>query len=816
MHKRFARVRAPQIVLLILFVISTFTASLAVFSQPVKAATFQMQTGYYLGTGFTHTISGLGFQPDFVLVKSAVGAQSVLKTSSMPTDTTVNLIAAAVSTASFIVLSTDGFTLNGNNGTVNAANTMYTWTAFSGSDCTSSGTFCVGTYTGDATVGRSITTGFTPSYVMNKQSAAAAHFRTASMPANRSDFFTSTASNTAGALISAFTATGFTIGTTANASGGVFYFAAFKSVTGSMTEGSYTGDGTDNRSITAPGFKPDTVIVKNSTSATTNNKRSVMRQNPQPTNAVSYAADGVADFADGIQDFETNGFQLGTHVSGNETGSTFYWVAFKGVPAPSMGSGTFKMAAGTYTGTATARNITGIGFQPDLVIIKDTSTSFAVFTTGLMPPNATTYLSSTTVPTSNIITSLDSDGFSLGTSVTANGGSRTYYWEAFGNAYRPDTKTGASDFAIGAYFPTLTDDTNVPGAPYQLDFLTIKQLSSQIAAFRMADQTGDLSGTFNTAVEGSNIIQSVYPGGFQIGTASTVNVTGTPYVWFGFKNSSNFIASSYTGDGIVNKAVTVNSGMQSNFIMLKHTGGGQPMMRSSSLAGDSTQYTLNAANVAGRIKSITTTGFTVGTDFEVNSSGATYRYMAWRIPVGGVLSSDIVDSGGTTVPSPSFTMNSSGFPYDCSTSTGILGTSSQRIRLTNSTTSPGWSVSIAATDGSTALWRNTGNTQQFDYNDSGGCSDGGDTDSFAGKLRIAPSGATLTPQSGCSTSNVTLGSDQDFDETSLNSITLMSASTGASTNCYWDLTNIQLQQTIPVNQASDSYNINLTLTTIAS
>jgi len=814
MHKRFARVRVPPVALLVLFVLGTFATWLGAFTEPVKAANFSMQTGYYVGSATARTISGIGFAPNLVILKPATSVSAAFyKTSAMPSDTTGYLSASSMATGSIIVLTSDGFTVAAGN-SVNNSGVLYSWTAFGGSDCTATGTFCVGTYTGDATTNRTVTTGFQPSLVINKSSASVgAHFRTATMPSLRSEYInTGAAANT---LITALNPTTFTVGTTDNSSGATFYFAAFKATSGVMAEGSYTGDGTDNRSITSPGFKPSTVFVKNSTSATSANRRAVMKNNLQPTNAASVTGDAVADVPDSIQDLETNGFQLGTNATVNENTIIFYWFAFGSAVTP-PGSGTFKMASGSYVGSGVARSITGLGFKPDLVLIKETGTSYAVFSLSNMPANSTAYLSNGSVNVSGFITALDTDGFSLGTSTVVNGGSRTYYYQAFGNAYKSDTKSGAADFAIGAYNPTVTDDTFVPGAPYQLDFMTIKQNGSQVAAYRTSDMAGDLSNTLNTAVEAPNIIQSLGVGGFQVGTASTVNVAGGLYYWFGFKAGSNFVVGSYTGDGVDGKAVTLGSGIQADHIWLKSSAGGQPYSRPYVLGGDASMPMANAVNAAGRIKSITSTGMTVGNNFEVNSNGVVYRYMAWKIPSSGVLSSDIVDSGGVTVASPSFAMNSSGFPYDCSVSTGILGTSAQRIRISNLTTSPGWTMSIAATDGATALWRNTGNTQQFDYNDSGGCSDGGDTDSFAGKLRIAPSGATLTPQSGCSTSNVTLGSDQDFNETSLNSITLMSASTGASTNCYWDLTNIQLQQTIPVNQASDSYNINLTLTTIAS
>jgi hypothetical protein len=127
-------------------------------------------------------------------------------------------------------------------------------------------------------------------------------------------------------------------------------------------------------------------------------------------------------------------------------------------------------------------------------------------------------------------------------------------------------------------------------------------------------------------------------------------------------------------------------------------------------------------------------------------------------------------------------------------------------------------LTIAATGGTTALWGNGGNTVQYDFNDTttSGCADGADGDSKAGKMSIDASAGTLSPQSGCSNTNVSKGSSSTFNEGTTNSITLLSASASAGTNCYWELTGVGVGQTIPAQQASDSYSINLTVTITAS
>ncbi len=181
---------------------------------------------------------------------------------------------------------------------------------------------------------------------------------------------------------------------------------------------------------------------------------------------------------------------------------------------------------------------------------------------------------------------------------------------------------------------------------------------------------------------------------------------------------------------------------------------------------------------------------------------------------GGVLEVNIVDAGGTLVGSPSVTMNSRPFSFNNQTATGNLGTASQKIRINNTTASAAWNLTIAATGGTTSFWEST--SHSYDFNDStANAGDGGDADSLGGRMTIDASNADITPQGGCNSTGLTLGSSSSFSEGVINSITLLTAGGGASTNCYWDLTNIAISQTVPSEQETGNYNIDMTLTATA-
>ena len=186
----------------------------------------------------------------------------------------------------------------------------------------------------------------------------------------------------------------------------------------------------------------------------------------------------------------------------------------------------------------------------------------------------------------------------------------------------------------------------------------------------------------------------------------------------------------------------------------------------------------------------------------------------------GSLDVDIVDGSGVSVANPLVSFGLLTPALICQTSTATLGSSTQKIRLSNGSASNGWSVSIAATAGSTALWSTTGGSK-YDFNDSSGspagCGDGGDADTYAGQLSLSPSASTVTALSGCSNATgITKGSNAAYSEGSINSITLLSASSSADMYCYWDITGIGLSQKVPPSTPVGTYTLDLTVTAVAS
>ncbi len=627
--------------------------------EKAYAANFQMKSGYYTGNGSSLSITGLGFQPELVIVKSSSGAGvGAFKTSAMPAANTAFFSGAADDTTTKMTFDSDGFTVGLLNN-LNNLNILYYWVAFTGSDCSVTGNFCVGQYTGNGVSTQTISTGFQPDAVIVKRTnAIAGNFRVTSHPANRASYFTTTADNTAGGLISSFTASGFVVGSAVNnVNGGAYNFFAFKETSGAFKQGTYAGDGTDNRDITGVGFLPNLVIVKNSTSATSGNRNPLMiTEDINGEGAVGLGA-ATAVTTNSIQNLNSDGFQIGSSALMNQSGQTLYYIAIGGGGSNSTNGDSYYFDIGTYTGTGSSLSVNSLSFKPDLIIIKGATAVAGVFKTGVMQGDLTAYLGLATTDFTGGIISLDSNGFTLGTSTVTNTSGVEYQWMAFGNAYNPITNTGSGNFAIGVYHGTAIDNLNIKKIPFQPAYVAIKRNNSTAGVFKTASHTGEVTSLFSaTADSATDNIQSLTSDGFQVGTNATSNSSGSLHRWFAFKAGPDFVTGTYTGNGVDDREIS-GVGFTSGWMHIKRTTAVNGVHRSQRLVGDSSQYFTATANVAGRIKSITSDGFTLGTQTEVNLDTASYYYVCWKGNSSPTVSLNTADESVTsdTTPSLDFT-----------------------------------------------------------------------------------------------------------------------------------------------------------------
>ncbi|MBN1373788.1 hypothetical protein JW962_00430 [Candidatus Dojkabacteria bacterium] len=191
-----------------------------------------------------------------------------------------------------------------------------------------------------------------------------------------------------------------------------------------------------------------------------------------------------------------------------------------------------------------------------------------------------------------------------------------------------------------------------------------------------------------------------------------------------------------------------------------------------------------------------------------------YVYILIDYPSTGSLTVDIVDTDGNPVLTPTVEMSQVPISIYSQTSTGVLGTDSQKIRIDNGTANESWILTIAATEGPLALWSDSINS--YDYNDpTEYVGDGADIDLFGGQMTIDPSTMIITPDAMCSTTGISVGSVNSFSEGVVDSIVLLTAGASTTAPCSWDITNIGISQKIPGEQPAGIYSINMTLTVIS-
>ena len=288
----------------------------------------------------------------------------------------------------------------------------------------------------------------------------------------------------------------------------------------------------------------------------------------------------------------------------------------------------FPIKTGTYTGDGMDnRNIEGIGFQPDYVIVLPNSTAFAVFRPNTLTGDLTlSFDDAPGVALPNKIQSLLVDGFQVGTDISVNAASVTYYYIAM--------KKQHGEFETGTYTGNGAANRLIP-LSFQPNFVmtrsgtTVKDTLGRSSTIANAI---DLSFKMSSATVAANYIQALEPGGFRIGSSSNVNATGVTYHYQAWKSTGGtFNVGSYTGNGIDNRNIA-GVGFQPEIVLIANStsGTGRPSIRTDVMSGDASRRLHNVALEADRIQAIQADGFQIGTQPEVNKSAVPYHYMAWR------------------------------------------------------------------------------------------------------------------------------------------------------------------------------------------
>lgn len=278
-----------------------------------------------------------------------------------------------------------------------------------------------GTYTGDGTDNRNITV--SPSFaikaVMVKRSVTTGAALSFSGMGDLSRPMSSTSSALGTNRIQSMGTGTFQVGTASdtNANGSTYYYWCLGGDDTEIYVNSYTGNGTDDRTITAPNFLPECVIV-----IPADGQEVIIRFGAiGGDQAFVLSGTGNTTGANYIQSLDATGFTIGSNGGINTSATTYYYLAIKNVSGQSFTS--------SFAGNSTDnRDITAPNFQPDLVFLKGPLKN-GVFRTASHSGDDTSFFN-TNDNNTNQIQSFISTGFQIGTGAESNETGTTYYYYA--------------------------------------------------------------------------------------------------------------------------------------------------------------------------------------------------------------------------------------------------------------------------------------------------------------------------------------------------------------------------------------------------
>jgi hypothetical protein len=279
--------------------------------------------------------------------------------------------------------------------------------------------------------------------------------------------------------------------------------------------------------------------------------------------------------------------------------------------------------SGTYVGNGVDnRLMDGLGFAPDVVIIKGDTNEYACCRTSSMSGDASKRLGAATALVSNRIQSLTSDGFTLGNDDEVNRSGRDYYWIAF--------KAAADILAVGSYTGNGVNNTNITTVGFKPDYAVVMAATNRHAIQRSDLMPANNSIAFDSVAGAGNKLLGFIGPGFRLGSHADVNASGVTYYYAAWKATALEVSiGSYVGDGVDNRVIT-GLGYRPEYVMVKRWSSTSGVHRPASLGTSASALRFsNNANLADSIQQIAADGFEVGRNSTVNSSGTTYYWTAF-------------------------------------------------------------------------------------------------------------------------------------------------------------------------------------------
>ncbi len=287
-----------------------------------------------------------------------------------------------------------------------------------------------------------------------------------------------------------------------------------------------------------------------------------------------------------------------------------------------------QMKSNNYTGTGVAGNaITGVGFQPVCVIIKArTGSHNAQITISTMGADKTKALepSSSNGLVAGKITSLDSDGFTLGASTDVNG-VLVYDYLAFGI-----NGGAATDIKVSSYVGDGTNPHAITGVGFPPDILVIANDDTARCYFHTVDMPSGNRESFGAVASGTQGVISLDSGGFTLGTGSGENSNGFTHHYLALKAIPGFTKTiTYVGNGIDDTDIGGVGFIPENMWTKNDSQTSAAVWRGRNESGDASSNVGTGNETTNMIQALQADGFQLGTA-TVNNSTRTYYAVCFK------------------------------------------------------------------------------------------------------------------------------------------------------------------------------------------
>ncbi|MBA4378932.1 MAG: hypothetical protein C0395_09830 [Gemmatimonas sp.] len=279
--------------------------------------------------------------------------------------------------------------------------------------------------------------------------------------------------------------------------------------------GRYTGTGAASRTITGAGFRPEIVIIKGDIT-----ESAVIRTATMPAGDSKQLAQDQPMITNRIVGFTDDGFEIGSDADVNASGVEYAWVAFSSSP------GDLKL--GSYTGTGNIlRNVTGVGFQPELVFVLGSNSKRPVWRSNAMPASQAMDFDDFELRYS-LINSFLSDGFQVSWDDEVNQSGVVYHYIAW------NATPGAID--VGQYTGDGLNEQRVRSPGFKPEWVLVKDGGDLPAVQKPKALDGHRSGFATPEIFTVQGIRDMEADGFRVGSDPSVNATGRTYYYAAFED----------------------------------------------------------------------------------------------------------------------------------------------------------------------------------------------------------------------------------------------------------------------------------------